>query len=1060
MLCLRVSLVSLALSSVALSALCTPHALAKPAKAEPPAKANAAPAPAVEPPVDPFAALAFRNIGPALMGGRIDDIEVVASDPRMYYVATASGGLWKTTNQGVTFAPIFDDQETSSIGDVAVSAVDPSIVYVGTGEPNNRQSSSWGHGVYKSLDGGATWAHVGLAGTQAIGRVVIHPRDPETVYVAALGPLWNASPERGLFKTSDGGRTWAKVKFIDDDTGFVDLALDPHSPGTLYAASYQRRRTPFGYNGGGPGGGLWKSLDGGATWKKLTKGLPTTGDIGRIGLAVYARDPRIVYALVEHAEKGGLYRSEDRGETWTRTSTTNPRPSYYSKVRIDPNNDLRLWVMGAPMYFSEDGGKTFKSDRVDKIHGDYHAMWIDPSDSRHMLVGSDGGLHASYDTGRTWDFINTIPLAQFYEIHYDLRQPYQVCGGLQDNGSWCGPARTLFEQGIANDEWVRVGGGDGFYVMISPDDPDLLYSESQDGSLRRFDRRTGEWRALRPEPSDPGERYRFNWNSPIVISPHDPKTIWYAGNRVFGSTDRGETWSTVSPDITSAVKRDPLPIFGKPAKELLSRNDGVVHYATLTALAESPLRAGVLWAGGDDGSLHVSRDGARTWSDVASRLPVPKGTYVSRIEPSRAGAGSAYVALDGHRSGDFAPYVLRSDDFGQSWRALTAGLPQGATVNVVREHPGQPGVLFAGTERGLYVSWNEGRAWTRLRAGLPTVPVDDVQIHPRENDLIVGTHGRGVWVLDDLAPLLAAAGGSVAGDVALFAPRTAIAWRLYDHKGDTGHKVFLGKNPPEGALLSYFLKAKPAEGEKVSLKIADASGTVVRELKEIPALAGVNRTNWDLRTEPPVKPSPDTPSFFGPPQGPLVPPGTYTLTLAAGAHTVMGQVQVEEDPRLTLTAGERARWYDAARAAARLWGRADAAKKRLATLKKQLGDLKEPRKEDPFPQPVQDSVKALGEKLEPLYKLIDRDTPLGFAGAPLEDDPLPLLGRARGLYIALSAITAPPTPQHAALLARLQAQADDVSTRVNALFDGDVAVLNRLLLDNGWGRLDAGQKVD
>lgn len=1043
----RVPLASFALPALTLLVLAAPlFAADKPAAAEAPA--------------DPFAALAFRNIGPALMGGRVDDIAVVESDPRTYYVATASGGLWKTTNNGVTFAPVFDDQETSSIGDVAVAPSDPSIVYVGTGEPNNRQSSSWGHGVYKSLDGGATWKHLGLAGTQHIGRVEVHPRDPDTAYVAALGPLWKASPDRGLFKTSDGGRTWVNLKFIDEDTGFVDVALDPHSPGTVYAASYQRRRTPFGYNGGGPGSGLWKSLDGGATWKKLTKGLPATGDIGRIGLAVYPRDTRIVYALVEHAEKGGLYRSEDRGESWTRASATNPRPSYYSQVRIDPNNDLRLWVMGAPMYFSEDGGKTFKTDRVDKIHGDYHAMWIDPADSRHMLVGSDGGIHASYDTGRTWDFIDTIPLAQFYEVHADTRVPYHVCGGLQDNGSWCGPSRTLYEQGIANDEWVRVGGGDGFYVVVSPDDPDIVYSESQDGSLRRFDRRTGEARVIRPEPPDDGERYRFNWNSPIVVSPHDPKTIWYGGHRVFGSTDRGETWSVASADLTSGKKRDGLEIFGKTAKEFLSRNDGKVHYATLTALAESPVRAGVLWAGGDDGTLQVSRDGARTWASVAAKVGVPAGTYVSRIEPSRAGEGSAYVAFDGHRSGDFTPYIFRTDDFGQTWRALASGIPVGSIVNVVREHPRDRRVLFAGTERGLFVSWNEGREWTRLRAGLPTVPVDDVQIHPRENDLILGTHGRGVWILDDLTPLVAAAAGRLADDVALFEPRPAVSWRLYEHKGDTGHKKFLGPNPPEGALVTYFLKAKPGEKEKATLTVSDASGVTLRELKDLPAEAGLNRTSWDLRAEPPVKPTPDTPSFFGPPRGPLVPPGTYTLTLKSGARTATRTVTVSDDPRLSLSADARARWHEALRAAARLWGRADAARKRLNTLKKQLADLKEPRKDDPLPQPVVDGVKALADQVDPLFKRLDRDVPMGFAGAPLEDDPLPLLPRARQLYGVLSGYTAPPTPQHAAVLQRLSRQADELAGRVNELFDKDVAALNKLLLDHGLGRLDAGKKVD
>lgn len=1063
MLHVRLSLVSLfASAGISLAGAATP---AKPPSAQKAETDAAAPktAAGAAAPGDPFSALAFRNIGPALMGGRVDDVDVVESDPSTFFVATASGGLWKTTNNGVTFAPVFDDQETSSIGDVAIAPSDPGIVYVGTGEPNNRQSSSWGHGVYKSLDGGRTWAHLGLAGTQHIGRVVVHPQNPDVAYVAALGPLWSASRERGLYKTTDGGGTWLQVKFVDADTGFVDVAIDPQSPGTLYAASYQRRRTPFGYSGGGPGSGLWKTVDGGATWKKLEKGLPGDGDLGRIGLGVYRRDPRIVYALVEHAEKGGLYRSEDRGESWTRTSTTNPRPSYYSQVRIDPNNELRLWVLGAPMFFSEDGGKNFKTDRVDEIHGDYHAMWIDPADSRHMLVGSDGGIHASYDTGRTWDFVNTVPLAQLYELSYDSRRPYDVCGGLQDNGSWCGPSRTLFKQGITNDDWFRVGGGDGFYTVVSPDDPDLVYVESQDGNLRRFDRRTNESRVLRPEAPE-GERYRFNWNSPILVSPHDPKTVYYGGNRLFGSTDRGETWSLVTPDLTRDERRDPLEIFGKKSKDFLSRNDGKVYWGTITALGESALKPGLLWAGTDDGKLQVSRDGGRTWSDQSGRLPVPQGTYVSRIEPSRTGEGAAYVAFDGHRSGDFQPYVFRTDDFGQTWKALSAGLPPGATVNVVREHPREPQVLFAGTERGLFVSWSAGREWTRLRAKLPTVPVDDVQIHARDNDLIVATHGRGVWILDDLAPLLAAPAGKRDEDLALFDLRPAVQYRIYEHKGDTGHKLFRGPNPPEGALITYFLKSKPGEKEKLTLSVKDAAGDVVRELKDLPAEAGLNRTNWDLRDEPPMPPSPDAPSFFGPPRGPLVPPGTYTVSVSVGERSASRPLTVEEDPRLSVTPEERAAWYAAARAAARLWRHSDAANKRLGALKKQLEDLKEPKdkgkKDEPLPPAVAEGVKTLLEKVQPLARQIDRDAPLGFAGAPLEDDPVPLLFRTRGLHMAFSSITAPPTPQQRDLLARLEKETGAAVAQVNALFDQDVAALNKLMLDNGIGRLDAGKKVE
>ena len=628
---------------------------------------------------DHLKGLELRNIGPAIMGGRIDDFAVVEGNPSTFYVGTASGGILKTTNNGTTFEPVFDAELVSSIGDLTLAPSDPQVLYVGTGEPNNRQSSSWGNGVYRTLDGGKTWQHLGLAETHHIGRVLVHPRDQDVVYVAALGRLWGPNRERGLYKTTDGGRSWTNTKFVDQDTGFVDVAMDPQSPDTLYAASYQRRRTPMGYNGGGPGSGLWKTIDGGASWTKLTKGLPE-GELGRIGIAVYQREPNVVYALVEHAKEGGTYRSDDRGESFSKLSSTNPRPSYYSKIRIDPNSDRRIWVMGAPMFTSEDGGRTFKTDVVDKIHGDYHAMWINPANSDHMLVGSDGGIHLSYDRGRSWDFVNTVPLAQFYEVALDNQRPYHVYGGLQDNGSWSAPSRTLYRQGIANDEWVRVGGGDGFYTVPDPTDADIVYVETQDGNLQRLHRASGQRRLIRPEPKDSGERYRFNWNSPVLVSPHDAKTIYYGGNRLFGSRDRGDSWTIASPDLTSSdnVKRDATLIFGKTAKELLSRNDGVVHVGTITTIAESPLKPGVLWAGTDDGNLHVSRDGGASFTSVAARVPgVPKGTYVSRVEASRSGEGAAYVAFDGHRANDFAAYLFFTADYGQTWKSVAANLPAG-----------------------------------------------------------------------------------------------------------------------------------------------------------------------------------------------------------------------------------------------------------------------------------------------------------------------------------------------------------------------------------------------
>src|SRR5256714_4135716 len=519
--------------------------------------------------------LTFRDIGPAAMGGRIDDFAVVESNPDIIYVGAATGGVFKAQNGGVTWEPVFDNEVTSSIGAIAIAPSDPSIVWVGTGEANNRQSSSWGNGVYKSTDAGKTWHHVGLAETHHIGRIVIHPSDPNTVYVAAVGRLWGPSKDRGVYKTTDGGKTWANVLFVNEDTGVSDIAMAPDAPNTLIAAAYQRRRTVFGFSGSGPGSGLYKTTDGGATWKKLEKGLPWDPDakkaadadpqavkeIGRIGVNFYRRNANVVYALIEHAN-GGVFRSDDAGETWTKQSETNPRGIYYSQIVIDPNNDQRVWVHGAQMYYSEDGGKTFKTNVVQKIHGDYHAMWIDPHDSNHMITGSDGGIYISHDRGRSWDYINNIPLGQFYEIGLDMAKPYHICGGLQDNNVWCGPSATMDSRGITNADWFTVGGGDGFYARIDPNDPTIVYAESQDCNVLPRDLKTHQSRSIRP-PAPEGERYRFQWNSPIVVSSHDPKTIYYGGNYLFKSTDRGDSWGPFGPTLTPAQGRGKGPRMGQ-----------------------------------------------------------------------------------------------------------------------------------------------------------------------------------------------------------------------------------------------------------------------------------------------------------------------------------------------------------------------------------------------------------------------------------------------------------------------------------------------------------------
>jgi len=919
-------------------------------------------------PMDKFKKLEFRELGPAVMGGRIDDFAVVERHPNIVFVGVASGGVWKTTNNGTTWQPVFDKEGVSTIGDIALAPSDPSIVWVGTGEPNNRQSSSWGDGAYKSLDGGKTWQKVGLAATHHIGRIAIHPRNPDVVYVAALGHLWGPNPERGVYKTVDGGKTWTQSLKINDDTGVSDLAMDPDSPDTLYAAAYQRRRTPFGFNGGGPHSAIYKTTDGGATWKKLTKGLPyeNGGDTGRIGLDIYRKDPHIVYAIVQH-EKGGTFRSDDKGETWRKMGDTNPRPSYYSQVRIDPNNDLRIWELGAEMFYSEDGGKKFVTDRVKSIHGDFHAMWIDPADSNHIITGSDGGIHWSYDNGRTWDFVNTIAIGQFYEIGLDNENPYHICGGLQDNGSWCGPSQVLTRDGISNEDWSVIHGGDGFYAQIDTVEPWIVYTESQDGHVVRRDLRTETARSIMPQAKAGEPHYRFQWNSPVAVSIHDHNTIYYGGNYLFKSTDRGDTWTRLGGDLTTGVDRNKLQIFGKtPDKSTLSRHDGVQEYPTITTFSESPLTSNVLWAGTDDGNLQVTRDAGKTWKNAAGRVPgLPKGTYVSRVIASKYAEGTAYATFDGHRSDDYGVYIFATTDYGENWKAIRNGIPDAAgTAHVIREHHRDQNLLFVGTEFGLWISWDRGANWTVFKNNFPTVPVDDIAIQAHENDLVLATHGRSIWIFDDLTPLEKTDASVLATDLTFFSPRSATAWHLRQRRWSAGQKMFTAQNPPYGAILNYYLKealppeppksekkedksapaatvktdveekpktagqvaktpeekAKPAEEKPstpaepkkeglVKITITDKDGKVVRQF-DGPGSAGINRAVWDLRFDATAEPTQEQRQAMAAgygvgPRGPLVDPGEYTIKIKAGAKEATQKVVVAEDLRVRISPEDR-----------------------------------------------------------------------------------------------------------------------------------------------------------
>jgi len=647
----------------------------------------------------------WREIGPAAFGGRIDDIEALVDNPNIIFVATAHGGIFKTINNGTTWKAVFDEEGTAlSIGDIAIAPSDSNIVWAGTGEPNNRNSNSWGDGVYKSIDGGETWKYMGLKETHHIGRIVIHPRNPEIVYVAALGHLWGPNSERGLYRTKDGGKTWDKIIYINDDTGFVDVAIEENGR-VLYAAAYQRRRRAWGFVGGGPYGGLYRSMDGGDNWEKLSNGLPA-GDTGRIGVEISKSDPNIVYAIIEN-KKGGVFRSENRGQSWTRVNELNPRPMYYSQIRIDPQNPDKIWVLGTLLFVSIDGGKTFTSEATgEKVHTDHHALWINPKNSDHLLLGNDGGFYLSYDGSKTWAFIDNLPLSQFYAIGIDNQNPYWIYGGTQDSGTYGIPSRTFCRQGILNSDVTSVVLGDGFYVVVDPDDPNAIFTEAYEGKLLFININTAEEKVIRPVPEDPEkEKYRFNWNCPIVMSPHDSNIIYYGGNKVFKTSDRGHIWEEISPDLTNNVDWKKIPIMGvERSDDILSRDDTLGYYGTIATISESPILPGIIYVGTDDGNVHITSDGGKIWQNLTESFRLPGPRPVSRILASQHNKGTAYITFDGHWDDDFSPYIFKTADMGKTWKSISGNLPDGMVVNVIVEHPRNPNLLFVGTEFGLFIS--------------------------------------------------------------------------------------------------------------------------------------------------------------------------------------------------------------------------------------------------------------------------------------------------------------------------------------------------------------------
>lgn len=1001
----------------------------------------------------------MRGIGPAISSGRVVDIAVDPTEARTWYVATASGGVWKTSNAGTTWTPVFDGEGSYSIGCITIDPNDPLVVWVGTGENNSQRSVSYGDGVYKSIDGGTSWTKMGLGDSEHIGRIVVDPRDSDTVYVAAQGPLWRSGGDRGLYKTTDGGDSWEQLLDVDENTGANEVWIDPRDPDVLYVSTYQRARRVWTLIDGGPGSGVQKSTDGGATWRKLTNGLPSE-DMGKIGLAVSPADPDTVYAIVESiGDAGGFFRSTDAGANWSKMGGyVSSSPQYYNELVPDPADPDRVYSMDFHVQVTADGGASWSSVPENAKHVDNHALWVDPADLDHFLNGCDGGVYETFDGGETWDFFSNLPITQFYKIAVDDDVPfYNVYGGTQDNSTWGGPARTHSEHGINNRDWFVVVGGDGFDPAVEPGNPDIVYGQSQYGNLVRHDRASGEVLDIQPQPGPDEAPLRWNWDSALLISPHSPTRLYFAAQRVFRSDDRGDSWTPISDDLTRQLDRNTLEVMGKVwSVDTVAKNASTSYYGNIVALTESPLVEGLLYAGTDDGLVQVTEDGGGTWRRIERFPGVPELSYVSDLEASRHDPDTVYAAIENHKAGDFKPYLLVSRDRGHTWSSIASDLPERGSTYTVAQDDEDPDLLFVGTEFGLYTSVDGGSHWIRLSGGMPTIAVRDLEIQREMDDLVVGTFGRGFYVLDDYSPLRRVSAESLA-EAALFAPREAPmfmhSYELgYNDKAFMGDSFYVAPNPPDGAVLTYWLaeglesrkeKRRAHEdeleeaGEAVSypgwdelraedreedpvirLTVRDAAGERVRVI-DGPVSKGFHRVAWDLRY-PPASPTsltpPDTGPFSSGPIGPIVVPGTYTAALSQrvdGVTTELaGPVSFEVQPAgvASLPAADRAALTAFARRTADLQRAALGASRAAAEMDTRIEHLRRAALDTPGGDPAWlDRLDTLEGRLEDLLVELEGDDTIGSRNEPT---PPSLLGRIFQVVYGQWTTSSAPTQTH------------------------------------------------
>jgi photosystem II stability/assembly factor-like uncharacterized protein len=1057
-----------------------------------------------------LAGLRARSIGPAGMSGRVAAIDAVASDPDTVWAGASTGGVWKSVNGGLTWTPVFDDQPVHAVGAVAIFPRNPDVVWVGTGEGNVRNSASVGNGVYRTRDGGKTWQHLGLDRTERIYRILLHPTDAETAFVCAPGREWGENAERGVFRTTDGGRSWSKVLYVDERTGCGELAMDPGNASHLLAGMWQFRRWPWFFKSGGPGSAMYATWDGGTTWKKLQQedGLPK-GELGRMGIAFAPSRPEVVYANVE-AKKSALLRSEDGGRTWKTVNdraSVNPRPFYFADLRVDPAWPNRVYSLDYNIRVSDDGGKTFaalEGAGWEDIHGDHHALWIDPADPDHMYAGDDGGVAVTRDRGKTFWFVANLPLAQYYHVSVDNERPYNIYGGLQDNGSWRGPSDVWRDGGIRNYDWQVVGGGDGFEVTPDPQDSQAGYSLWQGGNLMRYDVRTGEQRLVKPAAPE-GTRLRFNWNAALATDPFEAGVVYLGSQFVHRSVDRGETWTAISPDLTT----------NDPAKQNQDQSGGLTtdvtaaeNHTTIVSIAPSPLEKGLLWVGTDDGRVHVTRDGGRSWTSVEKNISgVPAGTWVPHVEPGRHAPGEAFVVFDNHRRSDWTPYLYRTSDYGRTWSSLAAPNLRGYAL-VLRQDPVARNLLFLGTEFGLYASLDGGRAWMHLKKTVPTASVMDLVVHPRDHDLVIATHGRALFVLDDLRPLRALSEASLQAPLTVYPVGDAVQHWVKPEEGGFGFGAgeFRGAARPYGAIITYSLNlpglplhdeekererkekerqaARPPAGApeeaprtlappppseeerkaeeerdkepKVDVMVADATGAVVRRFKA-PARLGVNRASWNLRRDSFRQPprGVDDPPPDEDPAGAELPPGSYTVTVRFRGHEGRQPVTVLPDPRARNTEADWKRREEAVRKVAAMRDAAVDAMWRLRRTRDDVAAVEARVRQSHEAKGERDAkvvdadplIKAgtrLGEALTELEKKLwqSPETP----GIQPETDVWSALIYA-GSYVTSS--WAPPSPTQMEHVARAEAHLARFQEEVGRFFESEVAAYRKQAQERG-----------